>query len=110
MRVDPLFHPVEEGGPGVRPEGGGHLFHLLRPACGTGRLLLPGFHETLEEMLAADEAFLTGTAAEITPIREIDNKKIGVGKPGPVTQKLQQLFFATVKGEEPRYSHWLTYL
>jgi branched-chain amino acid aminotransferase len=63
-----------------------------------------------EEMFAADEAFLTGTAAEITPVREVDHQKIGAGKPGPITQKLQKLFFATVKGEESRYSHWLTFI
>ncbi len=63
-----------------------------------------------EELLKADEAFLTGTAAEITPIREIDGQKIGEGKPGSITQALQKKFFATVKGEEPRYTHWLTYL
>ncbi|MBI4209687.1 MAG: branched-chain amino acid transaminase [Deltaproteobacteria bacterium] len=63
-----------------------------------------------KELLGSDEVFLTGTAAEITPIREIDGKKIAVGKPGPITQALQKKFFATVKGEEPRYTSWLTYL
>ncbi len=57
----------------------------------------------------ADEAFFSGTAAEITPIREVDRRKIGAGKAGPVTQKLQTEFFKVVKGENPDYKHWLHY-
>lgn len=56
----------------------------------------------------ADEAFYTGTAAEITPIREIDSIKIG--KPGPVTKKIQEKFFDTVKGRDSKYEHWLDYI
>lgn len=57
----------------------------------------------------ADEVFFTGTAAEITPVREVDDRKIGAGKPGPVTQKLQKAFFEVVRGEHKneRYSEWL---
>ena len=62
---------------------------------------------TRDEVYLADEAFFTGTAAEITPIRELDNRVIGSGKPGPITQGLQEVFFAAVKGREPRYSEWL---
>jgi branched-chain amino acid aminotransferase len=65
---------------------------------------------TRDEMYISDEAFFTGTAAEVTPIREIDGRRIGNGKPGPVTQKLQKLFFKIVKGEAPSYKSWLTYL
>ena len=62
---------------------------------------------TRDEVYLAEEAFFTGTAAEITPIRELDNRCIGTGKPGPVTQRLQAVFFAAVKGREPRYREWL---
>jgi branched-chain amino acid aminotransferase len=65
---------------------------------------------TRDEMYIADEVFLTGTAAEVTPVREVDNRTIGAGKPGPVTGKLQGLFFKIVKGEAPGYRSWLTYI
>ena len=63
-----------------------------------------------DELYAADEAFFTGTAAEITPIREVDGRTIGPGKPGHVTTKLQQSFFDVVKGRDPAHEHWLTYV
>ncbi len=65
---------------------------------------------TRDELYLADEAFFSGTAAEITPIREVDNRRIGTGRPGPVTKKIQNIFFKAVKGEEDRYRSWLTYL
>ena len=61
-----------------------------------------------DAMYVADEIFLTGTAAEITPVREIDDRQIGSGKPGSITQTLQKSFFSIVKGEDPTYSRWLT--
>ena len=63
---------------------------------------------TRDELYIADEAFFTGTAAEITPIREADNRKIGSGKPGPVTQELQAAFFDIVHGRDGRHADWLT--
>lgn len=63
-----------------------------------------------DELYTADEAFFTGTAAEITPIREVDNRKIGEGKPGPVTKIIQETFFNAVKGREKKYAMWLAYL
>jgi branched-chain amino acid aminotransferase len=63
---------------------------------------------TRDEMYCADEAFFTGTAAEITPIRELDNRPIGQGRRGPVTEKLQSLFFDVVAGKAEQYRHWLT--
>ena len=63
---------------------------------------------TRDELYCADEAFFTGTAAEITPIRELDNRQIGIGSRGPVTEKLQSLFFDVVGGKAPQYQHWLT--
>jgi branched-chain amino acid aminotransferase len=63
---------------------------------------------TRDEMYCCDEAFFTGTAAEVTPIRELDNRQIGEGKRGPITEKLQSLFFDVVAGKAPQYEHWLT--
>nr|MBF0683255.1 branched-chain amino acid transaminase [Pseudomonas sp.] len=63
---------------------------------------------TRDDFYIADEAFFTGTAAEVTPIREIDNRQIGIGSRGPVTEKLQKAFFDVVNGRNPKYHHWLT--
>jgi len=65
---------------------------------------------TRDELYIAQEAFFTGTAAEITPIREVDDRPIGEGKPGPVTKELQAAFFKIVKGNDPDYREWLDYL
>ena len=62
---------------------------------------------TRDEMYCADEAFFTGTAAEITPIRELDDRPIGNGVRGPITEKLQSLFFDVVTGKSSAYRHWL---
>lgn len=63
---------------------------------------------TRDTMYLADELFMTGTAAEVTPVREVDNRRIGKGEPGPVTKKIQDAYFRAVRGEEPRYKEWLT--
>ena len=63
---------------------------------------------TRDEVYLADEAFFTGTAAEVTPIREVDNRMIGKGTRGPVTTKLQSLYFDVVHGRIDRYGDWLT--
>jgi len=63
---------------------------------------------TRDEVYAADEAFFTGTAAEVTPIREVDGRPIGEGKPGLVTLRLQAAFFAVVNGEDESRLSWLT--
>lgn len=65
---------------------------------------------TRDELYIADECFLTGTAAELTPVREVDNRVIGAGKPGPVTKKLQETFMKVVKGQIKEYEHWNEYL
>jgi branched-chain amino acid aminotransferase len=65
---------------------------------------------TRDEIYISDEAFFTGTAAEVTPIRELDNRAIGKGKAGPVTKKLQSAFFDIVKGKNEKYKSWLTYV
>jgi len=64
---------------------------------------------TRDTMYLADELFMTGTAAEVTPVREVDNRRIGRGEPGPVTKKIQETYFRAVHGEEQRYKEWLTY-
>ena len=63
---------------------------------------------TRDELYVADEVFLTGTAAEVTPIREIDHRKIGAGQRGPIAKALQEAFFDVVAGRNPKYQHWLT--
>lgn len=65
---------------------------------------------TRDELYTAQEAFFTGTAAEITPIREVDGRQIGEGKPGPLTRELQILFFDIVRGKNPEFGEWLDYL
>ena len=62
---------------------------------------------TRDAMYVAEEMFVTGTAAELTPVREVDGRKIGAGKPGPITTALQQAFFAVVRGEDPTHATWL---
>jgi len=65
---------------------------------------------TRDEVYIADEAFFTGTAAEVTPIRELDNRKIGNGGRGPVTEKLQNLYFDVVHGRHHVHPEWLAYI
>jgi len=65
---------------------------------------------TREEVYVADEAFLTGTAAEITPVREIDARILGNGARGPITEKLQSAYFDVVFGRNEKYTHYLTYV
>ncbi len=63
---------------------------------------------TRDEVYGADEAFFTGTAAEVTPIRELDRREIGAGTAGPITKKLQSLYFDVVHGRSGQHQHWLT--
>jgi len=65
---------------------------------------------TRDDIYIADEAFFTGTAAEVTPIRELDNRVIGEGRRGPVTEKIQARFFDIVNGRAPEYERWLAYI
>lgn len=65
---------------------------------------------TRDEVYSADEAFFTGTAAEVTPIRELDRRSIGEGSRGPITAELQKRYFACVKGEDATRADWLTYI
>lgn len=63
---------------------------------------------TRDELYVADEVFFTGTAAEVTPVVEVDRRRVGSGTPGPITRELQRRFFATVRGEDTRHADWLT--
>ena len=60
-----------------------------------------------DEIYASDEAFFTGTAAEVTPIRDLDGNQIGIGSRGPITEKLQSLYFDCVYGRNADYRHWI---
>ncbi len=75
-----------------------------------GEFGIPVFERriTRDEVYVADEAFFTGTAAEVTPIREFDNRPIGEGTRGPITTRLQKMFFDTVNGRNPAHAEWLT--
>lgn len=59
------------------------------------------------ELYIADECFLTGTAAHLSPVTEVDRRAVGAGTRGPITKKLQELFFDVLKGRNPKYAHWL---
>jgi branched-chain amino acid aminotransferase len=63
---------------------------------------------TRDEVYISDEAFFTGTAAEVTPIRELDRIELGAGCRGPITEKIQSAFFDIVNGRNPQYAHWLS--
>jgi len=65
---------------------------------------------TRDEIYTADEAFFTGTAAEVTPIKELDTRLIGKGKRGPLTEEIQKIYFDIVKGDNSDYEHWLSYV
>jgi len=94
---------------GFVAEGSGENIFIVR----NGTLYEPELTSALEgitrdEVYVADEAFFTGTAAEVTPIRELDNRAIGNGSRGPITGKLQKTFFDCVTGKSDRYRYWLT--
>lgn len=63
-----------------------------------------------DELYIADEVFLTGTAAEITPVRDIDHRRVGRGEAGPITRRLQESFFSIVKGADTKHDHWLSFV
>ena len=79
---------------------------ILRIAADQG-LTVKEKRITRDEVYVADEAFFTGTAAEVVPVRELDNRTIGSGARGPITEKLQSIYFAAVRGEQSQYAEWL---
>jgi branched-chain amino acid aminotransferase len=96
------------------PESSGILLGITRDSV--LRIARDLGYEVLErklgrgEVYTADEAFFSGTAAEVVPLREVDDRLIGSGGRGPVTKELQQTFYAAVKGEVPAYDEWLEYV
>jgi branched-chain amino acid aminotransferase len=62
------------------------------------------------DLYTADEAFLTGTAAEVVPIREVDDRVVGTGVPGPITRQIQEAYFGAVRGQIDRYKDWLEHV
>ena len=82
---------------------------VIKIAKDKGIIVLEG-RFSRDELYTADEAFFTGTAAEITPIREVDNRKIGEGKPGPITKTIQETFFNIVRGKDKKYEAWLAHV
>jgi branched-chain amino acid aminotransferase len=93
---------------------GGALAGITRDTvmCFAAELGIPVLERriTRDEVYVADEAFFTGTAAEITPIREFDHRPIGSGARGPITSRLQKMFFNTVNGRDPAHAKWLTHV
>ena len=65
---------------------------------------------TRDALYTAQEVFFTGTAAEVTPVREVDNRQVGDGRAGPLTKAVQEMYFRVVRGSEPKYADWLTYV
>jgi branched-chain amino acid aminotransferase len=78
--------------------------------CGELGLKLVERTITRDELYTADEVFMCGTAAEVTPVREIDDRKVGAGTRGPVTEKVQKRYFEVVRGEGTPRDAWLSYV
>jgi len=104
---------VRDGVVYTPPTSAGALDGITQDAVKT--LLVDGGYEIKESTITrtdlyyADELFFTGTAAEVTPVREVDDKPVGTGKPGPVTRFAQEAFMDTVTGKNERHSDWLEY-
>lgn len=105
---------VRDGQISTTPAGGSILSGLTRDAvmrlAAERGLTVREERLTRDTLWIADEVFLTGTAAEVTPIREIDGRTIGRGGAGEVTRRLQEAFFAAVRGEDAQHADWLTYV
>ena len=86
----------------------GITWRSIQSLCGDLNLQVERRKMTRDDIYIADEAFFTGTAAEVTPIRELDGRIIGAGGRGPITEKIQKAFFDIVNGRNPKYHHWLT--
>ena len=102
---------------GYVAEGSGENFFMIRDgiiytpdltSCLDGITRRSLFQIAADEVYICDEAFFTGTAAEVVPIRELDNRPIGEGRRGPITEKLQAIYFEAVRGKQARYADWIT--
>jgi branched-chain amino acid aminotransferase len=85
----------------------GITWRSVQSICSDLGIVVEKTRLTRDDIYIADEAFFTGTAAEVTPIRELDRRTIGIGSRGPVTEKIQNAFFDIVNGRNPKYRHWL---
>ncbi len=105
---------VRKGRVFTPPAGASVLAGITRDAVLTlcQELSIPAEERMIsrDELYNADEVFFTGTAAEITPVREVDNRKVGSGSRGPITQKIQERFFQVVRGPEAHHAEWLTFV
>ena len=105
---------VRDGVVYTPPTSAGALDGLTRDAVST--MLRDAGHEVREatitrtDLYYADEIFFTGTAAEVTPVREVDDRSVGTGEPGPITRLAQKLFMDVVTGKDERYASWLEYV
>jgi branched-chain amino acid aminotransferase len=86
----------------------GITWRSIQVVCGDLGIPVEPRKITRDDVYIADEAFFTGTAAEVTPIRELDGRVIGAGSRGPITEKIQSAFFDIVNGRNPKYHAWLT--
>ena len=86
----------------------GITWRTVQQICADLGLSVEKTRLTRDDIYIADEAFFTGTAAEVTPVRELDRRTIGSGSRGPITEKIQSAFFDIVNGRNPKYHHWLT--
>ncbi|MBK7659862.1 MAG: branched-chain amino acid transaminase [Betaproteobacteria bacterium] len=86
----------------------GITWRSVQAICADLGLTVEKTRLTRDDIYIADEAFFTGTAAEVTPVRELDRRTIGSGSRGPITEKIQSAFFDIVNGRNPKYHHWLT--
>ncbi len=86
----------------------GITWRSIQIICGDLGIAVEPRKITRDDVYIADEAFFTGTAAEVTPIRELDGRIIGAGSRGPITEKIQTAFFDIVNGRNPKYHSWLT--
>jgi branched-chain amino acid aminotransferase len=100
IKTPPLSSPILDG---ITRDT---VLHLLRDS---GRQV-EEVTFTRDALYICNEIFFSGTAAEITPVREVDNRMVGTGKPGPITQFVQETYHRTVRGQEPRYAEWLSYV
>ncbi len=100
IKTPPLSSPILDG---ITRDT---VLHILRDSGRT----VEEVTFTRDALYITNEIFCCGTAAEITPVREVDNRMVGDGKVGPITRYVQDTYFRIVRGEEPRYAEWLTYV
>jgi branched-chain amino acid aminotransferase len=86
----------------------GITWRSVQSICADLGIVVEKTRLTRDDIYICDEAFFTGTAAEVTPIRELDMRMIGKGERGPVTEKIQSAFFDIVHGRNRKYLHWLS--